>query len=112
VSGSKKPRQEVPAVTYNPFLKPADPTTKGGELTIEHPATATNIPWQTRPALPTDEENALADSLMAIFVQGAWELSEVVAALNRQGPPPVSGGAWTDDSLAATLARLDLDEGR
>ena len=67
---------------------------------------------QTRPALPTDEESALADSLMAIFVKGAWELSEVVTQLNRLGPPPVSGGVWTDENLAATLARLDLYEGR
>ncbi|MDB5411490.1 MAG: hypothetical protein JWL84_6402 [Rhodospirillales bacterium] len=104
--------QEVPPVTYNLFLKPIDPTTKGGELTIEHPATATNVVWQTRPAPLTDEENALADSLMAIFVKGAWELSDVVAALNEMGPPPVAGGAWTEKSLAATLARFDLEEGR
>jgi hypothetical protein len=99
-------------VTYNPFLKPSNPTAKGGELTIEHPATAANIAWQTRPAPLTDEEDALADSLIAIFVQDIWDLPDVVAALNRQGPPPASGGTWTGESLAATLARLDLQKGR
>jgi hypothetical protein len=100
--------QEVPPVTYNPFLKPSNPSPKGGEFTIEHPATVANIPWQTRPAPLTAEENALADSLIAIFVKDVWDLPDVVAALNRQGPPPASGGAWTGESLTAALARLDL----
>jgi hypothetical protein len=95
-------------VTYNPFLKPSNPSPKGGELAIERPATASNITWQTRPGPLTDEENALADSLMAIFAKDVWDLPDVVAALNRQGPPPASGGAWTGESLTAALARLDL----
>lgn len=95
-------------MTYNPFLKPDSPSTKGGELTIEHPAKVANIPWQTRPAPLTDEENALADSLIALFGKEVWDLPDVVAALNRQGPPPASGRAWTEESLTATLARLDL----
>jgi hypothetical protein len=97
-------------VTYNPFLEPSNPSAKGGELTIEHPATVANIQWQTRPAPLTDEENALADSLVAIFAQEIWSLADVVAALNRMGPPPVSGG-WTDETLTAALARLDLSDG-
>jgi hypothetical protein len=98
-------------VTYNPFLEPSNTSAKGGEVTIEHPATVANIQWQTRPAPLTDEENALADALVAIFAKEIWDLADVVAALNRMGPSPVSGGRWTDETLTAALARLDLSDG-
>jgi hypothetical protein len=95
-------------MTYNPLLKPASTGAKGGELAIERPAAVTNITWQTRPAPLTDEENALADALVALFAQKIWDLPDVVAALNRDGPAPAAGGAWTEASLTAALARLDL----
>jgi hypothetical protein len=95
-------------MTYNPFLRPSDATAKGGELAIERPATVANITWQTRSAPLTDEENALADALVALFARKIWDLPEIVAALNRDGPAPVTGGAWTEANLTAALARLDL----
>jgi hypothetical protein len=96
-------------VDYNPHLsgEPAAAGDKGGPATIESPEKVENIPWQTRAAVPTAAESALADALQAIFAAEIYELPQVVEALNRRGVAAPSGAsAWTEENFRAELARL------
>jgi hypothetical protein len=63
-------------------------------------------PRQARKRAPTPFENALGDALEAAFAEGVHDLAGVVAALNRSGPRPPSGGAWTEESFEREIARL------
>jgi hypothetical protein len=65
-----------------------------------------NLAWQTRAAPPTEHENALADALEKVFEDGAEELSDVVAGLNRLGVRAPDGTPWTTDRLAEALCDL------
>jgi hypothetical protein len=94
---------------HNPLLgKTAAATeTKGGPATIEDPARAQNLRWQTRPAPLTAEENALADALQKIFADEIYSLEGIVQHLNRMSIAPPAGAAqWTEASFRAEMARL------
>jgi hypothetical protein len=90
---------------HNPGLTP-DLGDKGGEAGIEHPDGVVNIPWQTRAAPPTAEEDRLADALQAIFGKEIYDLSRVVEMLDGIVPPPPGAPRWTEAVLRAELARL------
>src|SRR3954468_13339168 len=79
---------------------------KGDESSIERPSEVRNVRWQTRAAAPTDYENALGDALQAIFAAEVYELAGLVRELNAIGPKPPQGGAWTEESFSAKMARL------
>lgn len=79
---------------------------KGDEASIERPDEVRNIRWQTRPAPLTDYENALADSLQAIFGEEIYDLAGIVRQLNERGPKPPGGGAWSEETFTAEMARL------
>lgn len=79
---------------------------KGGGRLIEDPAHVENIVWQTRSQPLTQAEEDLADALMAVFAEGAWELSETCAALEARGAKASDGTAFTPESLKAHLAVL------
>ena len=79
---------------------------KGGEHTLERPGEAVNIAWQTRAAPPTDAEARFADALQRILADRVHDLPGIVARLDREGVPAPGGGAWSEASLTAELARL------
>ena len=94
---------------YNPHLaRPRQANDdKGTEAAIEQPDRVQNIPWQTRPALPTAAENAFGDALQAIFAEEIYALPEIIARLDRAGiAPPEGARAWTEALFRAELARL------
>lgn len=93
---------------FNPFLAArSTDTDKGSPAGIEVPDQAQNIGWQTRPALPTAEENALADALQAIFADEVYDLSGIVERLNRAAIKPPAGTArWSEENFSAELMRL------
>lgn len=64
------------------------------------------IQWQTRPAVPTEYEQTLADSLEQIFAQRTYALPEIVAALNREGVRTPGGETWTEANFQSTLREL------
>ena len=80
--------------------------TKGDATSIERVDEVQNTRWQTRPAPLSDYENALADSLQAIFGEEIYDLAAVVRRLNERGPKPPTGAAWTEDLFTAEMARL------
>lgn len=99
------------AVDYNPGLSRRRGTgaDKGGPATIEIPDKVENIPWQTRAALPTEREQALADALQAIFAAEVCELPAIVEQLNkRRLAAPDGAPAWTEENFRAEFARLGV----
>jgi hypothetical protein len=90
----------------NPWLTDAANDSKGGAAAIEHPHRVENIAWQTRPAAPTQTENALADALQAIFAERIYDLPRIVARLASAVPPPDGEPRWTEALLRAELQRL------
>ena len=64
------------------------------------------IVWQTRPAVPSEYEQTLADALEQIFSQRAHELPEIVAALNREGIRTPTGEVWTERNFEQTFQQL------
>ncbi len=64
------------------------------------------IVWQTRPAAPTEYEEALASALEQIFTQRVYELPEIVAALNREGIRTPGGEAWSEANFQSTFREL------
>lgn len=96
-------------IDHNPQLRPwqaSAPNNVAGKGKIEAPGKAKNIVWQTRAAAPTDYENSLGDALEQVFGQGAENLDDVVAGLNRLGMRQRNGQAWTADLFTAEMARL------
>lgn len=94
---------------HNPFLtlwRRAKPTDLAGKGTIETAAEVRNIVWQTRPAPPSDYENALGDALVACFDDGVSELDALIERLNAMGVRAPDGAAWNADSFQAEIARL------
>ena len=63
-------------------------------------------PHQARERAPTLMEDLLGDSIERAFGEGVQTLPELVAYLNRSGPPGENGEAWTEDSFQALMARL------
>ncbi len=91
---------------HNPCLKGGvPPNADTGRGRIEDPAAIVNVPWQTRPAPPTDHELALCEALTEIFDAGIEELSEIVAALNDKGVKAADGSDWTEDSFQAEMKK-------
>lgn len=91
---------------HNPYLKDGAPANiDTGRGRIEDPAAIVNVPWQTRPALPTDHELALCNALTEIFDAGIEELSDIVAALNNKGVKAADGTDWTEDSFQAEMKK-------
>ena len=64
------------------------------------------IQWQTRPAVPSEYEQTLADTLEQIFWQKVYDLPGIVAALNRDGVRTPAGEAWTEANFQSTLREL------
>ena len=94
---------------YNPnlALRSQSKNEKGGPAGLEKPDRVENIPWQTRAALPSAAENALATELQAAFAEGIEDLPQIIAWLERQGLTPPAGAArWTEEVLRAELHRL------
>ena len=64
------------------------------------------IQWQTRPAVPTEYEQTLADTLEQIFGQRIYDLAGIVAALNREGVRTPGGEAWTEGNFQDSFREL------
>ena len=97
------------AQDHNPLLKAFLARERGTDPkkgTIEHAGDAANIEWQTRPAPPSDYENALGDALVTCFEEGIEDLAPLVKRLNEMGVKSPDGAAWTEDSFQTVLARL------
>ncbi len=90
----------------NPWLAAAPAGSKGGEHTLEPPGAAPNVVWQTRAAVPSAYETALADALQRIFADEIYDLPGIVAGLNRVGLTTEAGARWTEASFTAEMARL------
>lgn len=73
---------------------------------IEHVDEAQNIECQTRPAPPSDYENALGDALVACFEEGIEDLTPLVERLNELAVKTPDGDAWTEENFQTVLARL------
>lgn len=94
---------------HNPYLtswRRHGPNHVAGKGRIETPEQERNIPWQTRPASPTDYENTLGDALQEIFDADIVGLADVVGRLNAMGVRPPYGAAWTEESFRAEMKRL------
>lgn len=78
----------------------------GGAGEFERYDAIRNIRWQTRPVRLTAFEESLADALTAALEGSAASLAEIVTRLNDSGVRDTQGRGWTEDSLAAELARL------
>ena len=85
---------------FNPFLAQPGAAARGS---VEKPQ---NIPWQTRPAPPTDYENRLGDALVEMFGRGVEALPELVSELNKAGLPDPSGRPWTESSFEEHMRKL------
>ena len=98
---------------HNPMLQAwlkrasaQDVAAKGDESSIERPQAVQNLRWQTRPAAPTEYENALGSALQAIFAEQVYELPAIIARLNAGSVRAPHGAAWTEDNFTAEMARL------
>ncbi len=94
---------------FNPYLESYRNPRRdqgAGSGHIYGPAQRDLIQWQTRPAVPTAYEQALADTLEQIFAQRLYELPEIVAALNREGLRTPDGATWTEANFQDTLRQL------
>ena len=93
---------------YNPWLSrnPDAGDGKGGPTSLEVPQHIENISWQTRPALPSEYENTLADALSAIFAAEIYDLPRIIEQLQQRGVQPSTGGVWTEQVFRAEMARL------
>lgn len=109
-------RTHVPSVSdsdivaeFNPYIEPyrhPRPNQTAGVGQIFEGAARELIVWQTRPAVPTEYEAALASALEQIFAQRVYELPDIVAALNREGLRTPDGEAWTETNFQATFREL------
>src|SRR5882757_2993075 len=94
---------------HNPFLETGGDT-KGGGLFLGNPAMVQNIPCRTSGAPPTAFEAQLADTLMALFSAGSWELDAILPQLEARGCRDRNGSPWTaatfQSQLEESAARL------
>lgn len=90
---------------YNEFLA-GSADAKGGGRFIEEPGKIENFVFQTRGGALEPFEEAMALALTTAFDGGAFELPELVSALNEGGSVDRAGSAWTEGSLEAELDRL------
>lgn len=94
---------------YNPKLTRTAPpeVRRAAKGQIEHPGEIENVVWQTRPAVPSDYENALGDAFETVFGEGITDLDALIARLNELGVGTPDGEAWTSESFQAHMRRLD-----
>ncbi|MHA1536341.1 MAG: recombinase-like helix-turn-helix domain-containing protein [Alphaproteobacteria bacterium] len=100
-------------IDYNPFLRErrdGPELTKGDADSIETYNPPRLTEWQTRPAPPAADENALGDALEAMFSEEVYELARIVARLNDRGPRAADGNPWTEASFMAEMKRLAGEE--
>ena len=71
-----------------------------------HPQQLYNETHQTRSCEPTAHESLLGDAIERAYAQGIHDLDELVAALNRSGPPAPNGEPWTGATFQREMARL------
>jgi hypothetical protein len=93
----------------NPYLEAYQnprPSQGAGAGHIYATAERDLIQWQTRPAVPSEYERTLADTLEQIFAERTYDLPEIVAALNREGVRTPAGETWTEASFQDTLHAL------
>jgi len=79
---------------------------KGDASSIERYGQPRLIRWQTRPALPSDYENALGDALEVLFTREVYALDAIIDGLNDSGPADPDGKPWTESSFTSMMARL------
>ena len=94
---------------FNPYLEAyqnARPNKVAGVGQIFAGADRDLIVWQTRPAVPSEYELTLADTLEQIFSQRIYGLADVVAALNREGIRTPTGEVWTERNFERTFQQL------
>jgi hypothetical protein len=94
---------------YNPYIEAyrnARPSQEAGAGQIFGTAERDLIMWQTRPAVPSEHERTLADTLEQIFAQKTYTLPEIVAALNREGVRTPAGEPWTERNFQDTFREL------
>jgi hypothetical protein len=94
---------------FNPYLEAyrnAQPNKAGGGGQIFAGADRDLIVWQTRPAVPSEYEQSLADALEQVFSEKIYDLPQVVAALNREGIRTPAGEAWTERNFEQTFQQL------
>ena len=94
---------------FNPYLqafRAARRSEAAGKGQIYNAPERELIIWQTRPAPPSEFELSLAAALEQIFAQRIYELPDIVAALNRDGPRTREGAAWTEANFVATFREL------
>jgi hypothetical protein len=92
---------------HNPQLKDGAPLNSDiGRGRIEDPSAIVNVPWQTRPAPPTEFELSLCEALTGIFGAGVEELSDIVAELNKRNVKSPDGSDWTEDSFQTEMKKL------
>ncbi|NBF13204.1 recombinase-like helix-turn-helix domain-containing protein [Pseudomonas sp. Fl4BN1] len=64
-------------------------------------------PHQARKRPNTPFEELLGDAIERAFGNGISELPDLLAHLNRAGPPcPLTRGEWTTDAYETLMARL------
>lgn len=61
---------------------------------------------QSRSHEPTEWEISLAGALESAFAKGAYEISELIAALNASRVRPRNGGDWTEQGFRKTIQEL------
>jgi hypothetical protein len=94
---------------FNPYLeahRAASPNQVAGAGHIFKTGDRNLIMWQTRPAMPSAYERALADALEQIFAQQTYDLPGIVAALNGASVRTPGGEAWTEQNFQDTLREL------
>src|SRR5262249_2485530 len=94
---------------FNPYLEAfqnARPKQVAGGGHIFAGADRDLIVWQTRPAVPSEYEQTLADALEQVFSQKIYDLPEVVAALNREGIRTPDDEAWTERNFEQAFQQL------
>ena len=64
------------------------------------------IAWQTRAAVPSEFEIALAAALQQIFTQQIYDLTGIVTALNRTEVRTSDGEIWTESKFQHTMREL------
>jgi hypothetical protein len=88
---------------FNPYLKQGPRSSNAARGSIEKVDAIENLVWQTRPALPTDYENRLADLLEQAFSAGIEGLAPLVAKLNELGSKAPDGAPWSEESFQSFM---------
>lgn len=99
----------VVAITFNPHLLSARTATRSkdaGNGLIFQPGEEENLRWQSRPAEPSAQEQALAAAIVQIYADDGRSPETFAEALNARNLLQPDGSAWTPGTLCAVLERL------